>query len=472
MSLSSKVCSLVTAVLLFTAGQAGADTGIIPANVMNWTFQHYNPLLTSRTILQPMGVPARIGTVPLLPPRPGAIASFDRVTFVPGEPKLHNVEAFDLKLVTLTRLSDMQTQVAQMWIYLGNAYIDGREDLQTFHTQVTWPNGTPAGDLFWDLNHNGIADDGANTKFRITVPGKGHPFAFHETYDQDYIINTWADSDDHQFRIFWAATFKQPACVYNPYWTSGGVDSCGVSSQRFSLQYYEAFWADSNFEPEPGDWQMGGGNLCPHPAENASWPCSYAESGGTKPYFEGSLESLAKDVSAMWWSHSWYPGSGDQLTTRNAVNVALGRPTQASSTYPGYSTAAIADGNRSTDFNGWANNDTTLPQWVSVDLGPGKAFFQVNLYTTEGYAIRDYELQVKSVGPCDSSGSWTTLPTVFSGSGLTTNASLTGNTRSFVTAWFENDVTAQCIRVLGKSGPTAQGNYVRVNELEVYSDVN
>ncbi len=77
-------------------------------------------------------------------------------------------------------------------------------------------------------------------------------------------------------------------------------------------------------------------------------------------------------------------------------------------------------------------------------------FSKVILVTFDGYPIRDYDLQV------------------WNGSFWVTVSSINGNTSLAVTHQFAPQ-TARLLRVYGRSGPTIQPQYVRVNELEVYS---
>ena len=99
----------------------------------------------------------------------------------------------------------------------------------------------------------------------------------------------------------------------------------------------------------------------------------------------------------------------------------------------------------------WANAEgSSLPQWVQLDFGSNRMFNRVELYTTSGYEIRDYQIQYWN------GSSWVDcIPAV------------TGNTQSHCTYVFVT-VTGSRIRVLGNSGPSSQTIYVRVNELGVY----
>jgi hypothetical protein len=138
-------------------------------------------------------------------------------------------------------------------------------------------------------------------------------------------------------------------------------------------------------------------------------------------------------------------------------NLACASIASASSTYPGYSPARVNDCNRDTRLGGaysWANNAGTYPpnnpEWVQVDFGLNRTFRRVVVYTSQGYPIRDFDVQV------------------WNGVTFITVGTVTGNTALSVTVTFPVR-TSRLVRILGRSGPTHQPGYVRVNELEVYA---
>jgi hypothetical protein len=144
-------------------------------------------------------------------------------------------------------------------------------------------------------------------------------------------------------------------------------------------------------------------------------------------------------------------------------NLALGAPTLASSTFCSgtgvhcYSPARITDGSTDTSlggFSSWANDSGPLPQWVQLNLGAPSTFSRIELYTTAGFELRDYQVDVFSGG---TGGSWVNLVTV------------TGNTQTRRTHVFPA-VTGNVLRVVGYQGPPHQPGYVRINEVEVYAN--
>lgn len=139
------------------------------------------------------------------------------------------------------------------------------------------------------------------------------------------------------------------------------------------------------------------------------------------------------------------PGTGQNLA-RNATITA-------SSTYPGYSTARINDGDRNTALGesySWANNrNSSLPQYVTLDLPASSSIQRIDLYTTKGYVLANYDLQY------------------WNGSNWVNLVQVTGNqetTRSHTFA----AVNTSKVRVVANRGPSHQSTYVRINELEIY----
>ncbi len=145
-------------------------------------------------------------------------------------------------------------------------------------------------------------------------------------------------------------------------------------------------------------------------------------------------------------------GTGNDNFARQAVVAA-------SSTYPGYSAARVNDGDRNTSLGGaysWANNSGGVnypPQWVQLDFGVAKTFQRIVVYTSAGYPIRDFDIQVWN------GITWTTPA----------GGQVRGNTALQVTVLFTVPQSARLVRVYGLSGPTHQQGYVRVNEFEVYA---
>jgi hypothetical protein len=134
-------------------------------------------------------------------------------------------------------------------------------------------------------------------------------------------------------------------------------------------------------------------------------------------------------------------------------NLARQATPAASSTYPGYAVARINDGLPDTRLGGsysWANAaNTPLPQWVQLDFGSAKTFSRVSVFTTDGYQLRDFDIQVWN------GATWITI------------TSVNGNTASRIDRTFAPQ-SSRLIRILARSGPNHQPGYVRVNEFEVY----
>lgn len=163
------------------------------------------------------------------------------------------------------------------------------------------------------------------------------------------------------------------------------------------------------------------------------------------------------DRSAETFLQLWERSAS--LAVTGASNLALGASASASSTYCQgsgehcYSAARVNDGNNTTALGGyssWANAGyTPLPQWIELSWSSPVTFSRVELYTTTGYALRDYDVQH------------------FNGAVWVNLASESNNTAVHRTHAFAPLSTTR-LRVAGRSGPSHQPGYVRVNEIEVY----
>lgn len=150
----------------------------------------------------------------------------------------------------------------------------------------------------------------------------------------------------------------------------------------------------------------------------------------------------------------------NEMEVRLSSNLAIGATTSASTTFAGYSAANINDGNLSTaalpsGSNAWTNDGVAaLPQWVELNFGTSKTFNRVDLYTSDGYEVRDYQLQY-----------WT------GSAWLAIGAPVVGNTRNHRTHFFPS-VSGSKVRVLASAGPSHQTSFVRINELQVHNSPN
>ncbi len=87
---------------------------------------------------------------------------------------------------------------------------------------------------------------------------------------------------------------------------------------------------------------------------------------------------------------------------------------------------------------------------MQADLGVTKTFRRVVVFTSQGLPIRDFDVQV------------------WNGVTYVTVGSVRNNTQLSVPVTFAAQ-SSRLVRILGRSGPTQQPGYVRVNEIEVYA---
>lgn len=174
---------------------------------------------------------------------------------------------------------------------------------------------------------------------------------------------------------------------------------------------------------------------------------------GVAPHYISHLNRSAENFLRMW------ERSVSLGTIPPVSNLARLASASASSTYcssPGehcYSAARVNDGSASTTlggFHSWVNDwGVAMPQWVELTWSSPVTASRVELFTSSGYVIRDYDIQY-----------WT-------GSSWVSVATVNGNTSLQRTHLF-GPITTTRLRVLGRRGPDVQPGYVRVNEIEVY----
>jgi microsomal dipeptidase-like Zn-dependent dipeptidase len=178
---------------------------------------------------------------------------------------------------------------------------------------------------------------------------------------------------------------------------------------------------------------------------------------GVPAYYLDHLNRSAENFLLMW------ERSVSMGTITGNSNLALQAVPSVPSAYcssPGsehcYSAGRVNDGDASTalgGFHSWANDyGAPLPQSVELSWSSPITASRVDLYTTSGYELRNYDIQYWN------GSSWAyTVPAIV----------VTGNTSASRTHNF-NPVTTTRIRVLARLGPTHQAGYVRINEIEVY----
>ncbi|MFI1093874.1 discoidin domain-containing protein [Streptomyces sp. NPDC020917] len=160
------------------------------------------------------------------------------------------------------------------------------------------------------------------------------------------------------------------------------------------------------------------------------------------------ISHMGRDVGLAWLDLPLRPPRGP-----SGPDLARGARVTASSTYPGYSPDRVVDGRTSTQLGGdfsWANAEgAALPQWLELELRAPRTAGRVDLYTTSGYELRDYRVQV------------------WDGRGWADLAAVAGNTSAYRVHTFA-PTRIDRLRVLAERGPDRQPGYARVNEIGVY----
>ena len=138
---------------------------------------------------------------------------------------------------------------------------------------------------------------------------------------------------------------------------------------------------------------------------------------------------------------------------REALAVASTTYCAGAGTIDCYSPARVNDGSNSTTlggFDSWSNNNgVSMPQWVELQWGRMVTFSRIELYTSEGFPIRDYDVEY-----------WT-------GTEWAKAVSIRGNTALHLTHRITPVQTFR-MRILALSGPSNQVIHARVNEIELY----
>ena len=170
---------------------------------------------------------------------------------------------------------------------------------------------------------------------------------------------------------------------------------------------------------------------------------------------EAVSKSAAMSTLRRWIDQEAKPYQDDDgdTGTDTVENIATDAKVSAVSTFPGYSTSRINDGDTSTKLGGgysWANNNSPSREAVTLTWSKPVTFSTLKLFTTASYPLSDYQVQY------NDNGRWMTFIDVTANSGAE-------NTHVLPT-----DIQTDKIRVLPKKGPRHQTYYVRINEIEVY----
>lgn len=134
-------------------------------------------------------------------------------------------------------------------------------------------------------------------------------------------------------------------------------------------------------------------------------------------YDENAGGALQTCPTGSDFTITFCPGGG---TTPPSTNLALNRPTLASSTEAaGFAAGMSVDGNGGTRWSS-AFSD---PQWIRVDLGSTRSINRIVLRWETAFG-RAYQIQTS-----DDGSTWTTIRSVTSGTGGTEDFAVTGRGR-------------------------------------------
>ena len=176
------------------------------------------------------------------------------------------------------------------------------------------------------------------------------------------------------------------------------------------------------------------------------------------------IDYLSQGTHRITYSVTDSDGNTSTATVRVLVgNVAPLAYTEASSTYcpegsgelDCYSVSRVNDTNLSTQLGGlysWVNENpriVPLPQSVELAWKYPVTINSIDIYTTEGYILRDYDIEYSE------------------GEGWSTLISVEDNTEVYRSLAVPTVTTYQ-LRVIAKEGSLAQSQHARINEIVVF----
>lgn len=254
----------------------------------------------------------------------------------------------------------------------------------------------------------------------------------------------------------------------------GTTPTVSISNSDLDLQTYtySVLLGDtvdltgSATDKEDGDLptasQLAASEASGNPITSLSWS---SDIDGFLGYGDSlDINTLSQGMHAITYSVT----DSDGNTGTAKVNVLVGNiapyaNTSASSTYCSSSTDPlncyysyrVNDTDLRTTLGGlysWVNNNlstTKLPQWVSLSWSVPATINSVDIYTTEGYILRDYDIEYLD------GNTWVPV------------TSITDNTATYRSHTIST-ITTNSIRVLAKEGSLIQPQHARVNEIVVF----
>ncbi len=263
------------------------------------------------------------------------------------------------------------------------------------------------------------------------------------------VMYLWASLDGNFSRpvqVLGARTDETPSITTYPNGIGINYEGRTGDDLFFAFRpFFSSTWSGNGHLGNGARTKFGPDGACPH---GNGWLLKYRGRRNTNDHYFTTFDGRR-------WSAQFQVGLGvwNTLCT-GAPNLARSATASAQSTFRGYSAARINDGSADTTVGpstSWANAaGSRLPQWVDLSFRSAVNMDQVHLYTSAGYPLRDYDVQL------------------LSGSQWITVAAVRGNTAAFRVHSFAQRAATR-VRILCRSGPNHQTIYARINELEVYN---
>jgi hypothetical protein len=292
------------------------------------------------------------------------------------------------------------------------------------------------GVTLWENSDRFGHDESANTSKGYTTlaidPSGVYPSAQMYRCGPDYIATEPSYSDcrwktqnvsvvDNDFRLGDKAALgcTTSLCGLSGLFANGGTVPSWSPYKGNVVQQAITFRQNNRFSNNryAGDWRFAAYNTAPH----IPW-----DQWRAAPYNQDAGSTLTNGVTSSTVAPT--TTTTVQLTTTTAptttaptTNLALDRPTQASSAYgAGYEPYRATDGNPSTR---WASAPWDRPEWIQMDLGSVRAFSRIRASWDPAYAT-SYKIQTSV-----DANTWTDVYSTTTGDGGVFEIATAGSAR-------------------------------------------
>ena len=320
------------------------------------------------------------------------------------------------------------------------------------HTSILSNDGEGSGDIFYSSSDSSVATVNAQGIVTSVAVGTATITAT-KVADDNYLSATAS------YTVNVVSRGTPPSVSITDNREMGTAD--GYSVEFRENVYLIGVASDQEDGSLPTQAQLSEYYATEEPIKTLQWE---SDRDGFLGYGENlSTSSLSQGTHRITYSVTDSDGNTSSATVRVLVgNVAPYAFADASSTFCSnesddthcYYPERVNDTNLSTQLGGlysWVNNpdDSRLPQVVELAWRYPVTINSIDIYTTEGYIIRDYDIEYSN------------------GEGWSTLISVTDNTETYRSLAVATVTTYQ-LRVVAKEGSLAQPQHARINEIVVF----